>query len=79
MIVRRGSKPTDLLERTGEGGGVLGGEEAVDRISPPSPSLSTAESSMKMFFFLGAESDTRSELEKEKRKENKNKNSLVSE
>ena len=68
LIVRRAGKLADELERDGEGGGELGGEEAVERMSPPSPSLSTAESSIKTLFFLGLDSDTKSWLVKEKKK-----------
>ncbi len=39
--------------RGGDAGGVLLGVALVLAMSPPSPSLSTAVSSMTLFFFLG--------------------------
>ena len=56
----------------------MDGEENSDRISPPSPSLSIADSSIETLLFLGAESDTRSELVGEGKREKK-KNLIVSE
>ena len=68
LIVRRAGKLADELERDGGSGGEFGGGEAVERISPPSPLLSTAESSIKTLFFLGLDSGTKSWLVKEKKK-----------
>ena len=53
LIVRSTGNATDELERTGEGGGEFVGVEAEEAMSPPSPSLSIAESSTNRLFFLG--------------------------
>ena len=63
--MRRTRKSTDELERIGEGDLEFAGVDVVEGISPPSPSLSTTESSIKILFFL-SDSGTDSELVQEK-------------
>ena len=74
--MRRTRKSTDELERTGEGDLEFAGLEVFEGISSPWPSLSTAESSIKVLFFL-TDSGTAREVVQEKNEKREKKHVLV--